>query len=387
MDKKREIYLDYHATTPVLPEVCEAMLPYLSQHFGNANSTHQWGWKAELAVTKASLQVAKLVGADSQQIFFTSGATESIHWALLGWLRQHREEKPLILTTAVEHKATYGACEWAQELGAEVKVLPVDEFGCLSINALKQAIPAERPVLLSFILANNEIGSINPWLEIASLKKDHPNLWIHGDGAQAVGKVKINFKDSGLDFLSLSGHKIYAPKGIGALVVRDRKSIKPLFSGGGQQMNMRAGTVDVASIVALGKACDWAFNHQETESTRLQEMRDYMIEQLTATGLVKLNGHPTERLPNNINVTFQNLKLDQLLLCLPKVAFSSSSACSSGSGQVSHVLSALGLSEEEARRTVRFGLGQGTQWEEIQWVIAEILRTLEKAPDFPFSAQ
>ncbi len=380
MDKAREIYLDYHATTPVLPEVFEAMSPYHCQHFGNANSTHQWGWKAEMAVHKAMKQVSTLVQAKSSQVFFTSGATESIHWVIVGWIRKNKN--PLIITTATEHKATYGACEWARELGAEVKVLPVNEYGMISREELAQNIDPQRPTLFSFILANNEIGTINPVQEIVSLKKKFPQLLIHADAAQAVGKIAVNFQDWDLDFLSLSGHKIYAPKGVGVLVIKNNTSLEPLFKGGEQQSNMRAGTIDVSSIVGLGRACEWGAENWPSEHKRLSELRDFMVQELLATGLVKLNGHPTERLPNNMNFTFLNLTTDKLLLKLPKVAFSSSSACSSGAASISHVLKAIGLSDQAAKQSIRFGLGHGTTLEDIKWVTAEILHAVKNASDF-----
>ncbi len=380
MEKAREIYLDYHATTPVLPVVFEAMTPYLCQHFGNANSTHQWGWKAEMAVHKAMKQVSKLIQCKASQVFFTSGATESIHWAIIGWTKKNKN--PLILTTATEHKATYGACDWAKDLGAEIKILPVDHYGQVSVDEVRKNIDPQRPTLFSFIFANNEIGTLNPMDQISDLKKEFPLLSLHADGAQAVGKVNVDFNLWDLDFFSISGHKIYGPKGVGVLVVKDKESLEPLFMGGGQQSNMRAGTMDVSSIVGLGQACEWALENWLSESVRLKELKTYMTKELLSTGLVKLNGHPDERLPNNMNFTFSSLTPDKLLLKMPKVAFSSSSACSSGTASVSHVLKAIGLNDQQARQTVRFGLGQGTSLDDIKWVTAEILHTLKSASDF-----
>lgn len=380
MEKKKEIYLDYHATTPVLPEVMEAMSPYFCNHFGNANSTHQWGWKAEMALAKSSKQVADLLGAKASQVFFTSGATESLHWTILGWIRKNKNGK--IITTATEHKATYGACDFAKELGADIVVLGVDEFGRVDLESLKENLHESRPTLFTFIYGNNEIGTLNPINEICGLKAQFPHLKLHADAAQTVGKVPINFADLDLDYLSFSGHKIYAPKGVGALLIKDKDSLAPLFYGGGQQRGMRAGTTDVPSIVGLGVACQWASENMVQENKRLREMRDSTIEVLLATDLVLLNGHPTERLPNNMNFTFKNITMDKLLIKLPKVGFSSSSACSSGATSVSHVLQAIGRSEQEARQTVRLGMGHGTTVEDMEFVAKNIIEVLKEAESF-----
>lgn len=381
-DDKREIYLDYHATTPVLPQVLEAMSPYFCQNFGNANSTHQWGWKAEMALAKASKQVADLVKCKPSQVYFTSGATESIHWALIGWIRKNKGGK--ILTTATEHKATFGACDFAQELGAEIQVLPVDVYGKVQMEALKAAIPKDRPCLLSFIYGNNEIGTVNPIAEISALKNQFKNLVIHADAAQAVGKVPVNFMESDFDFLSFSGHKIYAPKGIGVLLIKEPHTLAPLFSGGGQQRGLRAGTTDVPSIVGLGAACEWANKNMEAERARYLKMAEFMLENLLPTGAVQLNGHSIDRLPNNLNFTFRDITMDKLLLKLPKVGFSGSSACSSGDASISHVLRAIGMTDQQARQSVRFGMGHGTTMAEMEYVLDKIMEILEESKTFPF---
>lgn len=380
IDTKKEIYLDYHATTPVLPEVMEAMSPYFCNHFGNANSTHQWGWKAEMAFMKSGKQVADLLGAKASQVYFTSGATESLHWAIIGWARKNKRGK--IITTATEHKATYGACEWVKELGHEVKILDVDEFGRVKLDELEKELTTDLPILFTFIYGNNEIGTINPAKEICQLKEKYDNLSIHADAAQCVGKVDIDFAKLNLDYLSLSGHKIYAPKGVGALLIKDKESLAPLFLGGGQQRGMRAGTVDVSSIVGLGVACQWARENMDAENERLIKIRDEAIQKILATDLVKLNGHPEQRLPNNMNFTFTNVTVDKLLLKLPKVGFSSSSACSSGNTSVSHVLKAIGRTDQEARQSVRLGMGHGTTLEEVEFVGNKIIEVLNEAKDF-----
>ncbi len=380
MNEQKEIYLDYHATTPVLPEVLEAMSPYFCNHFGNANSTHQWGWKAEMAVSKSSKQVADLISSKPSQVYFTSGATESLHWAIIGWTKKNKNGK--ILTTSTEHKATYGACDWAEELGAQVKRLKVDQYGVVDLHVLKEELKEEVPTLFTFIYGNNEIGTLNPMEEICALKKDYPHLWVHADAAQCVGKVGIDFEALEIDFLSFSGHKLYAPKGVGALIIRDKESLSPLFCGGGQQRGMRAGTVDIPSVVGLGVACDWAKHNLETESQRLRELREEVLKQLLDTGEVTLNGHPEYRLPNNMSLTFKNITIDKLLLKLPKVGFSSSSACTSGNTSTSHVLKAIGLTDEEAKRTIRFGMGHGTTSEQMKYVTERVITAIEEAKSF-----
>ncbi len=385
MQEKKEIYLDYHATTPVLPEVMEAMSPYFCTHFGNANSTHQWGWKAEMALAKSGKQVADLVGCKASQVYFTSGATESLHWVITGWTRKNKN--PKILTTTVEHKATYGACDFAKELGAEVKMIDVDSFGAIDLQVLESELKENRPTLLSFIYANNEVGTINPVEEICALKKKYPHFSVHGDGAQAVGKIPVHFTNLDLDYLSFSGHKIYGPKGIGGLVMKEADTLVPLFAGGGQQKGHRAGTMDVPSIVALGVACQWAQENLVKEGERLTALRDQVINKLLETDLVSLNGHPTRRLPHNMNFTFKNITMDKLLLKLPKVGFSSSSACSSGDTAVSHVLTALGRSDQEARQSVRFGMGHGTTAEDMEYVMNKVLEALNEAENFQSSAK
>ncbi|MEM7646028.1 MAG: cysteine desulfurase family protein [Pseudomonadota bacterium] len=380
MEEKKEIYLDYHATTPVLPQVLEAMSPYFCNHFGNANSTHQWGWKAEMAIAKASKQVADLIGSKASQVYFTSGATESLHWAIVGWVRKNPGAK--VIATATEHKATYGACDWAKELGAEVVILPVNKYGQLQIDALEKELQSKQPTLISFIYGNNEIGTLNPIKEICALKEKYPHFVVHADAAQCIGKVDVDFTGLNLDFMSFSGHKLYGPKGIGSLVIKEKESLEPLFSGGGQQRNMRAGTTDVPSIVGLGVACLWASDNMILENNRLIKMRDETVEKLLATGQVTLNGHPTERLPNNMNLTFKPITVDKLLLKLPKVGFSSSSACSSGAAAMSHVLQSIGLDEQQAQRTIRFGMGHGTTQEDMDFVTNKLLEILKEAKDF-----
>ena len=242
------IYLDAHATTPVHPVVFEAMTPYFCTHFGNASSDHRWGWKATAAVGVAKKQISQLVDCQPAQVFTTSGATESIHWVIMGWVKKNPGGK--VITTASEHKATFGACDWAKTMGADVVVIGTDSSGQVLLDELAKHL-SDRPTLVSFIHGNNEIGTLNPVKKIVELCRQYPQTKVHVDGAQSVGKSPVSFADWDVDYLSFSGHKLYAPKGIGALIIKDNQSLEPLFLGGGQQMGMRAGTLNVPSIVVL----------------------------------------------------------------------------------------------------------------------------------------
>jgi len=364
------IYLDAHATTPVLPVVFEAMEPYFCTHFGNASSEHPWGWKATGAVTKAKAQMAELLDCSPSNLFITSGATESIHWVLMGWTQAHSNGH--IITSNVEHKATYGAGKWAQRLGAQWSTVPVETNGAVTLAAIKSIIKEGVPNLITLIHGNNEIGTLNPIQEICDYFATKDNVQIHLDCAQTVGKIPISFEKLGADFISFSGHKLYAPKGIGALLIKEPKSLPPLFLGGGQQSGRRAGTLNVPAIVGLGTACHWCHTNMASEAQRLTDLRDLVITQLTSMEGVNLNGDPVYRLPHNINLTFKKVSMDRLLLGLPGIGFSGSSACSSGSGEPSHVLSAIGLTPADTRSTIRFGLGHSTTLEQVQEVIEKI---------------
>lgn len=369
--KMKSIYLDYHATTPVLTEAIEAMAPYWQTHFGNPSSNHEWGWKAEGAVLKAKKQVAAFIDCDPQQVYFTSGATESIHWAIIGWLRQHPQGK--ILTSTTEHKATFGACEWASELGARVVKIPVNQEGIIQLEVVKKELQENVPTLLSLIHANNEIGTINPILEIAALKETYPHLDIHLDACQSLGKLEFSFLNSQVDFLSFSAHKIYGPKGIGALIIRDTKKLTPLFSGGGQQNSLRAGTLNVPLIVALGVCADWFKKNWLEEAQRLKKLSQKLIAGVkTISPKIKLNGSENQRLPHNINMTLYDIHPDKIILALAGVGFSSGSACASTQAEMSHVLEAIGVHYEDAKSTVRFGLGLQTKDEDIDFILEKI---------------
>lgn len=377
----RAIYLDYNATTPLDPEVLKAMMPYLTEEFGNSSSrSHPYGWEAEAAVEKARGQVAKAIGAQLKEIVWTSGATESNNLAILGLLRQFIQTRPHLITSAVEHKAVLDVCSMCQEWGVEVTVLPVNRYGQVEVSQLAEAIqPNTR--LISIMMANNEIGSLNPIEDIGRLAKSR-GIFFHVDGAQAVGKVPVDVNSLGIDLLSMSGHKIYGPKGIGALYVRGKNPqvlLKPMMAGGSQECGLRPGTVNVAGVVGLGKAIEMAVEKMDEENTRLREMRDRLIQKVIQ-GLprVILNGHPVERLSNNASFSFPGLSADVFALGLSGLAVSSGSACNSGNGHPSHVLKAVGLSEELARATVRIGIGRFTTMTEIETAAAKILQMATK---------
>lgn len=375
------IYLDHHATTPTLPELPEVMAPYFTEQFGNPASTHSFGQRAQMAVSKARTQVAALLNADPQQVIFTSGATESIHSAIIGWLlAQEKPSECLILSSSIEHKATMGACDLAKKLGAEVIYLPVNGFGEVHPTEIFKNISKDRPTLLSLIHAHNEVGTIQNIETLTAQLKSYPKVTFHLDAAQSVGKVPIDFKNLNIHMLSLSGHKLYGPKGIGALVLKNARLIKPLFQGGGQEFNLRAGTLNVPAIVGLGYACDWAKKNGAIECQRLASLRDLFFEIIKAEApTVKVNGHPTQRLPHNINITLGKGTPETIAFALNDIAFSSGSACSAGNqADNNHVLSAMGLTADQALSTLRLGLGLSTTEEHVRYTAQKIIQFVRK---------
>jgi len=368
-------YADYHATTPTLPEVVSAMQPFFTENFGNPASQHAWGWKAGLAVGKARAQAAKLFRAAPENFLFTSGATESIHLAVLGWLLA--QESPTacqIITSEIEHKATLGACKIARRMGAEIFIAPVDAQGQVKLDAILARLKNDKKTLLSLIHGHNEIGTLN---DIATIAKAVDGRAIfHVDAAQSAGKTPLHLDELPVHMLSFSGHKMYGPKGVGGLFVRDQKLIHSLFTGGGQEFNLRAGTLNVPGIVGLGCACQWASDHGAQESARLTRLRDLFFTLIGEAGdRVRINGHRAERLPNNINITLRGVDPDRLRDALEGVAFSSGSACGASSRDPNHVHRGIGLSDEDSRSTFRFGLGLQTTEEQIRF-LAKTLLTL-----------
>jgi cysteine desulfurase len=378
------IYLDHNATTPVAPEVFEAMKPYFVEHFGNAMSKqHSFGWQAQLAVDKAREQVASLIGAQAREIIFTSGATESVHLAVIGMIRAIREQDPNekihLITEPAEHKCVLDAYELAKEFGCEITFLPINKHGRVDPRDVEKAITPHTK-LVTLLHANNEIGSLQAVHEIGKITRAK-NVLFHVDAAQTLGKHPINVVEMNIDLLSVSAHKLYGPKGAGALYVRQstpRVRLKPFLGGGNQERGLRGGTQNVPAIVGLGAACELAAKEMKTEFSRQSELRDYMIKTLLEKiPNSRLNGAPNERLINNVSISVPGVKMDQLLLKMKDIAFSSGSACSAGT-KFSHVLKAIGLPEDEDYATLRFGLGRSTTKNDIDTAIARLLEAIPK---------
>jgi cysteine desulfurase len=370
MPPQRPIYLDHHATTPVDPRVLEAMLPYFGQEFGNASSSgHVYGWHAEAAVEVARAKLATALGAaDPREIVFTSGTTESDNLALKGVARAGRGRRDHIVTTAVEHPAVLDACQALARDGFEVTMLPVDADGLVDPDCVKAAI-GERTVLVSVMAANSEVGVLQPLAEIGRLCRERDVLF-HTDAAQAVGKISIDVEEMGIDLLSFCAHKLYGPKGVGALYVRSRRPrirLEPLIHGGGHERGLRSGTLPVPLVVGFAEAVTLCLAERDAEAERLTGLRRRLWERFVAElDDVQLNGHSQKRLPGNLNVSFGGIVADNLLSALSGVALSTGSACSSASPEPSHVLTALGLSDAKLRGAIRFGLGRGNTPEEIE---------------------
>jgi cysteine desulfurase len=381
------IYLDNHATTQVDPRVLDAMMPWLTTAYGNAASrSHSFGWAAEQAVEKARDQVAKLIGASPKEIVFTSGATESNNLALKGVVEAARAadsaHAPHIVTQASEHNAVLDPCAWLAKQGCRVTILPVETDGRIRLDDLRRLLDeALPPTLVSVMFANNEIGTIQPVAEIGGLCREHGVLF-HTDAAQAAGKLSIDVAGLGVDLLSISGHKLYGPKGVGALYVRRRTpriAVAEQMHGGGHEHKMRSGTLNVPGIVGLAAACEFAGAEMSAESERLGALRDRLQAKLIA-GLdhVRVNGSQEYRLPGNLNMTFEHVDSESLMMGVRDVALSSGSACTSAKIEPSHVLRALGLSEEAAHSSLRFGVGRFNTEEEIDFVANSLIHVVRK---------
>ncbi len=376
MAVKTPVYLDNNATTPVDPRVIEAMMPYLTEHFGNAASrSHAFGWNAEAAVEGARQQVASLIGADAKEIIFTSGATESDNLAIKGAVEMHRDKGNHVITCATEHKAVLDTCRYLAEQGWEVTFLPVDGQGLVTAEQVDQAI-TDRTVLISIMAANNEVGTIHPVAEIGRVAKARGVL-LHTDATQAYGKIPLDVEAMGIDLLSLSAHKIYGPKGVGALYIRRRNPRVRLamqMHGGGHERGMRSGTLNVPGIVGLGAAAEICGREMAPEARRLAGLRDRLHQGITGRlDQVKLNGHPTARLPNTLNLSFAYVEGEALMMKMEDVAVSSASACTSASLEPSFVLRAMGLPDELAHGSIRFSLGRFTTAEEIDFAVEQVV--------------
>jgi len=376
---KIPIYMDNNATTRTDPRVVEAMLPYFLEHYGNAASrNHAFGWEAEEAVEQAREQVASLIGASSKEIIFTSGATESNNLAIKGVASMYKKKGNHLITAITEHKAVIDPCKRLERDGYQVTFLPVDAHGRVSARQVAEAMTA-KTILVSIMAANNEIGTLQPIKEIGKLCKQKGVLF-HTDAVQAVGKVPVDVEEMGIDLLSLSAHKIYGPKGIGALYVRrkdPRVRLDPIIDGGGHERGMRSGTLAVPSIVGLGMACELCRKEMDIETPRLLALREKLrlgiMEQLDE---VYINGHPSERLPGNLNLSFAYVEGEALMMGIKDVAVSSGSACTSASLEPSYVLKALGVGDELAHSSIRFGLGRFNTEEEVDYVIGDVVRAV-----------
>ncbi len=374
------IYMDNHATTPLDPRVLEAMMPYLTGIFGNAASrNHSFGWEAEQGVEKAREQIAKLIGASAKEIIFTSGATEATNLAIKGVAEMYRERGNHIITQVTEHKATLDTCKKLEKSGYRITYLPVQADGLIDIEDLKRAMD-DQTILVSIMYANNEIGVIQPIQEIGKLCHEKGVLF-HTDGVQAVGKIPVNVLTDNIDIMSLTAHKIYGPKGVGALYVRRRNprvQISEQINGGGHERGMRSGTLNVPGIVGMGKACELCMEEMEVEGKRQQELRDYLKTKLeNALDYTQVNGTMEHHLPGNLNMSFVYVEGESLLMGINDIAVSSGSACTSATLEPSFVLKALGLGDDVAHSSIRFGLGRFNTKAEVDYVSDKIIDVVQ----------
>ena len=382
---KLPIYMDNHATTPLDPRVLEAMMPYLTGIFGNAASrNHSFGWEAEQGVEKAREQIARLIGSTAKEIVFTSGATEATNLAIKGVAEMYKERGNHIITQVTEHKATLDTCKRLEKSGFRVTYLPVLADGLIDLEDLERAIVTEGPdktILVSIMYANNEIGVIQPVQAIGKLCHEKGILF-HCDAVQAVGKIPVNVLTDNIDLMSISGHKIYGPKGVGALYVRRRNprvQISEQINGGGHERGMRSGTLNVPGIVGLGKACEICQEEMATEAKREIELRDYLKNKLeTALDYTQVNGNMEHHLPGNLNMSFIYVEGESLLMGINDIAVSSGSACTSATLEPSYVLKALGLGDDVAHSSIRFGLGRFNNKAEVDYVADKIIEVVVK---------
>jgi cysteine desulfurase len=365
------IYLDNHATTPVDPRVLEDMLPYFTERFGNASSKqHSYGWAADEAVEKARRQVADLIGATPAEIYFTGSASESDNQALVGIFENYSEGGAHFISTPIEHKAILETLKYLETRGAAVTIVPVDKLGRVDPTQIEKSIRSNTRVI-SVIFASNEIGTINPIADIGAIAKKHGVLF-HTDAVQAIGRTPIDVVAMGIDMLSIAGHKIFGPKGIGALYVKKtqpRIKLAPLIRGGGQEKGFRSGTLNVPGIVGLGRACELMGLEFESENKRISRFRNLMIREFQSIPNAHINGDLENRLPHNVSITLKDIRAHQLIAALKELAISTGSACSTQSVEPSYVLKAIGLSEEDSVSTIRFGLGRFTSENDVRYAI------------------
>lgn len=381
MSLKLPVYLDYNATTPMDPKVLEEMLPYYTEKFGNAASrTHSYGWEAEEAVDIARENVANLIGAHPQEIVFTSGATEAVNLAIKGVWNNRNQQKNHIITVVTEHKAVLDTCRHIEVAGGSVTYLPVQSDGLINLNELQNAITPET-LLIAVMYANNETGVIQPIRLISDIAKQHGILFFT-DATQAIGKIPVNVQDDGIDLLALSAHKLYGPKGVGALYVRKKNPIVTLtaqIDGGGHERNMRSGTLNVPGIVALGKACEICQENMSMESTRMRVLRDHFENRLMEIGHIEVNAASSPRLPHATNISFHHVDGEKMIFqAASDIAFSRSSACTSATLEPSYVLKAMGLSNELIHNTFRFSFGRFSTEQQVEHAVSVITKIVKE---------
>ena len=381
---KTPIYLDNHATTRVDPRVVDAMLPWFTEHFGNAASrNHVFGWQAEEAVEKARKQVADLIGANAKEIIFTSGATESNNLAIKGVAEMYAEKGNHIITAATEHKAVLDTCKHLEKQGRRVTYLPVQGDGLIDLDMLREAI-TDKTILVSIMYANNEIGVVQPVAEIGKICKERGVLF-HTDAVQAAGKIPVNVIKDNVDLMSVTAHKMYGPKGVGALYVRrksPRVQVTSQIDGGGHERGMRSGTLNVPGIAGFGEAAAICHREMPEESARLRQLRDYLKDQLTTEiDETYINGSWEHRLPHNLNLSFAYVEGESLLMGINDIAVSSGSACTSATLEPSYVLKALGMGDDLAHSSIRFGIGRFNTQEEVEYAAAKLIEVVKKLRD------
>ncbi len=376
----RPIYLDYNATTPLASEVIDDMIPFMKEHFGNPSSSHYYGYEPRKAIEKARQRVARLINCEPGEIIFTSGATESNNHALRGIAESCREKGNHIITTAIEHPAIIEPCLYLMNKGFEITFLPVDHYGRVDLDRLEKEIRPET-ILISVMHANNEVGTVQPLSSIKSIIGER-DIVFHTDAAQSAGKIKTDVKELGVDLLSLAGHKLYAPKGIGALYVREGVKLPRFIHGAGQEKGLRAGTENVIEIIGLGKACELAADNFGDNFENMKKTRDLLAEKLMeAFPEAKINGHPLEILPNTLSISFPGTEANQILGKLDSVAASGGAACHSGEVKVSHVLDAMGIPMDYAKGTLRFSTGRFTTTEQILQASEDIIEAVKSIAD------
>ncbi|MBS0538537.1 MAG: IscS subfamily cysteine desulfurase [Proteobacteria bacterium] len=374
------IYLDYQATTPMDPRVLEAMMPYFTHKFGNPHSrSHAYGWEAEEGVEKARGQVAKLIGADDKEVIFTSGATESNNLAIRGVAEFYKDRKNHVVTTVTEHKCVLDTCRHLEQNGFEVTYLPVQKNGLIDLDELRAAI-TDKTVVVSIMAVNNEIGVIQPLAEIGKICREK-KVFFHTDAAQAAGKIPLDVEAMNIDMMSISGHKIYGPKGIGALYVRRKPRVRlvPLIVGGGQERGFRSGTLPTPLCVGLGEAAEICMKEMDAEAVRLKKLQERMLKGLHAKlPEIYVNGDLEQRIPGNLNISFAHVEGESLMMGIKGLSVSSGSACTSASLEPSYVLRALGVEEEMAHTSLRIGLGRFTTEQEVDTAVADLVHHVTK---------